>query len=240
MSTNKQTKTRRNQSTTRTASGKRGGSARKRTKRTTDQASSALASVRSTTNASMQSARTSLQHVGSAAAEMANGAARTVRDNPMPFALAGAGIVCAGAGLTWFLMNNGKGPQPRPSQTLGRGMQSSVQSIKQAGQSVKRAGRAANEKVSQLAHDTVESGRRIEQSVEDVVREHPIAVGAALFATGAAIGLAIPRSAFEDNWVGRERDQLVSSAQRLAQGAAKKVESMAKEVAGASNGSAHA
>jgi glutathione S-transferase len=110
-----------------------------------------------------------------------------------------------------------------------------------ASQSVKRAGVAANEKVSQLAHDTVESGRRFERSVEDMVREHPIAVGTALFATGAALGLAIPRSSLEDSWVGRERDQILSSAHRFAQGAAKKVESLAKEVAGnGPNSVAHA
>jgi hypothetical protein len=109
-------------------------------------------------------------------------------------------------------------------------------SVQGATKSMRRTGEAAGAKVSQLAQEAMTQTKRMEQSVEDVVREHPIAVGAALLATGAAIAMAIPRSTLEDTWLGRERDQVVSSAQKLAQGAMQKAQSFAKQVSSTANG----
>jgi hypothetical protein len=193
-------------------------------------------SMSSMTGSAIESARKSLESISSSALSLANSALKTVRENPVPFALAGAGVVCAGAGITWLLLSSAKTAAAATSE--GASTQSSMPSMKQAKKTMKRAG----EKASQLAHDALEGGKKLETSVEDVVREHPIAVGAALLATGAAIGLAMPRTALEDTWLGRERDHLVSSAKSLAQGAVKQVESMAKQVAGkaSNNNIAHA
>jgi len=195
------------------------------------------------TSSAIESARKSLDSISTSAMEIANSALRSVKANPVPFALAGAGVVCAGAGITWLLLSGAKGAAEAASGdgggTTTTRSSMSMPGMQQAKQSVKRAG----EKASQLAHDALESSKKLESSVEDVVREHPIAVGAALLATGAAIGLAMPRTALEDGWLGRERDQLVNSARTLAQGAVSKVESIAKQVTSkASNGNnvAHA
>jgi hypothetical protein len=146
-------------------------------------------------------------------------------------------VVFAGAGITWLLMSGAKAATEAASGEGGSAGKP-IPSVKQAKNTMKRAG----EKASQLAHDALEGGKKLETSMEDVVREHPLAVGAALLATGAAIGLAMPRTALEDTWLGRERDHLVSSAKSLAQGAVKQVESMAKQVTGkaSSNNIAHA
>ena len=173
---------------------------------------------------SLESARKSIGSVGTAAMDLADGALKSIKTNPMPYALAGAGVVCIGAGITWLLMSAGKSAVDADAGqggALGDGIQSSM---KQAGKSMKRVGRSAGEKVSELTSSALESGKKLEKSVEDVVREHPIAVGAALLVTGAAIALAMPRSTLEDTWLGRERYQLVSSAQQLAKGAVKKRE----------------
>jgi hypothetical protein len=248
MSRNGHSKTRRNQRLTgkqqsgrrtmqgRTSPGTQSSQiTRARSQEPTSMESGAIpSSMSSMTGSAMESARKSFESISSSALSLANSALKTVKENPVPFALAGAGVVCAGAGITWLLLSSAKSA----AASEGASSQSSMPSMKQAKKTMKRAG----EKASQLAHDALEGGKKLETSVEDVVREHPIAVGAALLATGAAIGLAMPRTALEDTWLGRERDHLVSSAKSLAQGAVKQVESMAKQVAGkaSNNNIAHA
>jgi len=178
----------------------------------------------------------------STAMSLASNAIDSIKSHPMPYALAGLGIACAGAGLTWLLVSAKKHALDEQGNALDlqHRLQASMKdvgsSMKGASASMRRASQSANAKVSQFAHDAVASSKRIEQSVEDVVREHPIAVGAALLATGAAIAMAIPRSTLEDTWLGKERDQVVSSAQKLAQGAVQKAQSFAKQM---SNGTAN-
>jgi len=230
MSRNGHSKIRRSQITTATRRAKQPA---RRTSTGTVQAQQPEA-MSSSSSSALNSAASSLKgYAGSALS--------TIKSHPMPFALAGVGVACAGAGLAWLLVSSAKTMTDENGNPLAASQRLQT-SMKGATQSVKRVGRAANEKVSQLAHDAFESGRSLEQSVEDVVREHPIAVGAALIATGAAIALAIPRSALEDTWLGRERDQMVSSAQRIAKGAAQKVEALTKQVTGnaSNNNIAHA
>lgn len=254
MSRNRHSKNRRNQTskkTTNTAAGRTTSGQRAISRGTSSGAmtrtSAGLPSEVPSSSSALASARKSLESIGTSALELASGALKTVKENPMPFALAGAGVVCAGAGLTWYLMSHAKSAMEDAGEGAARGARSmpampAMPAMKDIGGSVKKATRAAGERASQLAHDALESGKKLEQSVEDVVREHPIAVGAALLATGAAIGLAIPRTSLEDGWLGRERDHLVSSAQQLAKGAVQKVESFAKQASGGRSGNnvAHA
>ncbi len=63
-----------------------------------------------------------------------------------------------------------------------------------------------------------------------MIKQHPIAAGAALLAVGAAIGLAIPRTLLEDTWIGHERDRLMASARKLVDGVFDKGKVLAKQV----------
>lgn len=243
MSRNQHSKNRRNQTLNGT---RRAGGTRTTERSTSSQLTRAQAqpiesgaipsNMSAMTTSAMDGARKSIESISSSALGLANSALKSVKDNPMPYALAGAGVVCAGAGITWLILSSAKAAA-QPSAGSGEASKLAMPSMNQAKKTMKRAG----EKASQLAHDAVEGGKKLEQSVEDVVREHPIAVGAALIATGAAIGLALPRTVLEDTWLGRERDHLVSSAQRLAKDAVSKVESVAKSVTSKSpNNIAHA
>jgi ElaB/YqjD/DUF883 family membrane-anchored ribosome-binding protein len=148
-------------------------------------------------------------------------AMQAIKDNPVPLALAGVGVACAGASLAWFLGS--------ASRNNGSSASSSAANAK-----VSELGRSA----AQLSRSAAQQGRKLKHTAEETVHEHPLATGAALFAAGTALGLAIPRTAFEDTWLGRERDQIVSKAQQVARGAVQKVESIAKEVMGATNAQA--
>jgi hypothetical protein len=165
---------------------------------------------------------------------------RTIKENPMPVAMAGIGIACAGAGLTWLVLSGGA----KAAQAAGEGMSdmSSAKGtkLKSAGKSMKQAGRAASDKITQLAHEASVQGRRVEHAVEGAVSEHPLVVGAALLAAGTAIGLAIPRTKLENGWLGRERDHLMQVAQTATKVAVDKVGSLARQALSANGSQAQA
>jgi hypothetical protein len=74
--------------------------------------------------------------------------------------------------------------------------------------------------------------RRAEQSVESTLRANPLAVGAVAIAVGAAIGLALPHTRREDEWMGRTKERLVKGAGDMATHAIEKVETTATKQLG--------
>jgi hypothetical protein len=77
--------------------------------------------------------------------------------------------------------------------------------------------------------------RRAEQSVESTLRANPLAVGAVAIAVGAAIGLALPHTRREDEWMGGTKERLVKGAGDMATHAIEKVETTAtKQLGGGS------
>lgn len=115
----------------------------------------------------------------------------------------------------------------------------------------------ASEGVGSLAHETrsaashlatnasvagqrvyrgVESGViRAEEGFESALRANPLAVGAIALTVGVAVGLALPHTEREDEWLGETRDRLVDRAQHVAhdvlEAAEHRVESLAGELA---------
>lgn len=100
---------------------------------------------------------------------------------------------------------------------------------------VAEAAREVRETVKRTAHEAGEQGRRLENRMEGLFHENPIAAGVIALAAGTAIGLAIPISRKEEEWMGPARDRLLGKAGELAHEALDKVEEAAgrvQEVAG--------
>jgi len=72
--------------------------------------------------------------------------------------------------------------------------------------------------------------RRVEQSFQSAMRDNPLAVGAVALAVGAAVGLAVPQTRKESEWMGEARDNLVDKAQSVASSALQKVQEVAERV----------
>ena len=72
--------------------------------------------------------------------------------------------------------------------------------------------------------------RRVEQSFQSALRDNPLAVGAVALAVGAAVGLAVPQTRKESEWMGEARDNLVDKAQSVASSALEKVQEVAQRV----------
>lgn len=67
-----------------------------------------------------------------------------------------------------------------------------------------------------LAQDAGRQVRRAEQTFESTLRDNPLAVGAVALAVGAAIGLALPNTETEDEWMGAAKDRLFDRAEGVA------------------------
>ena len=62
-----------------------------------------------------------------------------------------------------------------------------------------------------------------------VLRENPLAVGAVAVAAGTAVGLALPSTRLENEYIGETSEMLVDKAQEVARGAIDKVQDAAKQ-----------
>lgn len=92
------------------------------------------------------------------------------------------------------------------------------------------AAREARETVRRAAREAGERGRRLEGRMEEMFHDNPLAAGAIAVAAGTAIGLAIPISHKEEEWMGPARDRLFGKAGELAHEALEKVEEAAGRV----------
>lgn len=72
-------------------------------------------------------------------------------------------------------------------------------------------------------------GGQVKINYEHYIEENPLAVGAVALALGAAVGLAIPLTAKENEYLGEYRDQVVGKAQEAAQDAIGSVKQLATD-----------
>jgi hypothetical protein len=181
----------------------------------------------------------------------------TVRQNPIPAALVGVGLV-------WLLMNrsssarrrsenghdNGSNGEHGPRRLLHAASDKIHDATLSAGQAMEHAaektsdlahrakdatGRGiqrAGEGIANIARQVPAQARRAERAAVDVYQEHPLAVGAAVLGVGAIIALSLPRTAREDELFGGARDRLVDRAKDLAHDASGAVRKLSEDAAG--------
>lgn len=104
-------------------------------------------------------------------------------------------------------------------ENVAQGAKETVENV--AGQAQLRA-----QELSQQAQWRTEQAR---SSIVQTYNQSPLVLGAAAFAVGAAIGMALPGTASEDKLMGDARDKLVSQAQNVAQDAVQRVQQVAQQ-----------
>jgi len=191
------------------------------------------------------------------AGETARGAGttmlETIKQNPIPAAL-------AGIGLGWLFMNSRNVSSRRPTYYQGyqsrggyyggtrdweRGYEGDQGGVggavgrvgdtagNVAGQAQERAGQLASEvqdRASQVASRAQYQAEQAQDEFQRMLNETPLAVGALAFALGAATGLVVPATRQEQQFMGEARDTLVERAQEMAQETMQKVQRVAQEV----------
>jgi hypothetical protein len=190
----------------------------------------------------------------------------TARKNPLPLALAGFGVACAGVGITLLVLNaredarkpsqpsgrrrqgqqgqqrgaqlgagSGNGQQQQSARTtasVGSSLQRTLGNVgdeasriaQRAQSSIGEATRTAGQALGKVVEEAKVQGRRAGTALEETYESNPLAVGAAVLAAGTILGLALPSTRREDEWLGEGRDQVVSKAKDLAKDAMEKVD----------------
>ena len=86
----------------------------------------------------------------------------------------------------------------------------------------------ATERVSNLSHEAKEGALYAGRTVGRLVKENPLAVSAVALAVGAAVGLALPSTQMEKEYMGEASEKVVDKAQQVARDAMDKVKSATK------------
>jgi Protein of unknown function (DUF3618) len=150
-----------------------------------------------------------------------------IRRNPVPAALAGAGLV-------WLAFSNGghsrrSGYDYDRSASRKRGREyGGWQEGDASRESV--TSRVASSAETAL-HETRRVARRSQNRLNQMLRDNPIAVGAGAMVLGAAVGLALPETERENELMGETRDNALEQAQHLAQTTVEKVKEAATDAA---------
>jgi ElaB/YqjD/DUF883 family membrane-anchored ribosome-binding protein len=75
----------------------------------------------------------------------------------------------------------------------------------------------ATDRAQDFADDARRYGRRAENWLERQMNESPLAMGAVALAAGALVGLAVPETRKEDEWMGQQSDRLKHQAKQAAE-----------------------
>jgi len=180
------------------------------------------------------------------------GVVQVVRDNPLPAALAGIGVGM----LAMKAREGSRSPYQavprndwrRPSSHAGASSQPYYQDATgftgQAGEQVADSYNRAKETVSNAAERAQEAaGESFEAAQQkvsefssqardysaDMLNRNPLLVGAAALLAGAAVGLSLPETESENQFMGEAREGLVERAQEAAHAAVDKVKNVAGE-----------
>ena len=95
------------------------------------------------------------------------------------------------------------------------------------------AGNLANrstEALSNLSSKARENASEVSSRFGQLLRDNPLAVGAVAVAAGTAVGLALPSTRLESEYIGETSEMLVDKVQEVARGAIDKVQDAAKQM----------
>jgi ElaB/YqjD/DUF883 family membrane-anchored ribosome-binding protein len=153
-----------------------------------------------------------LRHSG--ANEFVHNLGGAAKQNPLPVAL-------VGIGLAWLMALGRQPAQNYGSSISSSGLQESMASMR--------------DKASEAAHSAAESmhsmRERARGSMDYLVHEQPLALGAIGLAIGAVLGAAAPRTRQEERLMGEASRGLAEKAKDLAAQQLDKAQQAVKEVA---------
>ena len=163
--------------------------------------------------------------------------AGSMRRNPIPVALIGLGL-----GMLMVRSFRGNGhdyetryPTPRTPQDFSGGQTqygaNTGQRLSQVKETASDLAHRSTDALSDLgttAKDTAVV--RSAHVVRNVLRENPLAMGAVAVAAGTAVGLVLPSTRLESEYIGEASEQLIDKAQEAARGAIDKVQNVAQQM----------
>jgi ElaB/YqjD/DUF883 family membrane-anchored ribosome-binding protein len=191
-------------------------------------------------------AREAMSRAGSTIKEAGTSVGNSMWRNPIPFALIGLGV-----GMLWMKSRRGNGYSDWSRSTSLRPKRQNLSGASQTNQMgqtrtttgaynegtfdqvTETAGNLANrstEALNNLGSKARESATEVSNRFGQLLRENPLAVGAVAVAAGTAVGLVLPSTRFESEYIGETSERLVDKAEEMARGAIDKVQDAAKQM----------
>ena len=164
-----------------------------------------------------------------------NGLMETIRENPLPAALAAASIA-------WLAVRIRRAPRPRTSDRAIHGSSQGSDAYAhearidvhvdptQGAHSLSGSESGNWGRATGSHRGTAEQVREVKRRARRLTDQNPLAAGAMAAAVGVAIGLTIPETAREDELMGEARDALVERGRQTVRDAAGRVQDAAAEV----------
>ena len=177
---------------------------------------------------------------GNAIKEVGTQVADKIWKNPIPVALIGLGV---GMLVVRNFSNGGARsstsrstlPNRRSNYALGdvgqpRQSQQSTGAgtLNQVKETASDLASRAKDSATDLAYRAKDSASSVGTRFGELCRENPLAVGAVAIAAGTAVGLMLPSTQFESDYIGETGEKLVESVEDVARGALDKVQDAVK------------
>jgi ElaB/YqjD/DUF883 family membrane-anchored ribosome-binding protein len=173
---------------------------------------------------------------GNAIKEVGTTVADKIWKNPIPVALIGLGV---GMLVVRNFSNGGTRSTgrtlPNRRSNYAVGDVGSVGAVGQSRYSQQQSTGASTlnqvrETASDLASRAKDSASSVGTRFGELCRENPLAVGAVAVAAGTAVGLMLPSTQFESEYIGETGERLVESVEDVARDALHKVQDTAKQM----------
>lgn len=155
---------------------------------------------------------------------VAGGVGRTLREHPLPIAMIGAGAV-------WLALASRKNAAEGVDEEEPEA-ETTAEKLRERAASARENARAnareIREKAGRAGHRARVQAARATRSGGEFVREHPVLVGAAGIALGAAIAATLPRTNREDGAFGAGAERVKEAAKTTAAKEGRQVREAAK------------
>ena len=181
-------------------------------------------------------AREAMSRAGTAIKETGMSVGNSMWRNPIPVAL-------IGLGLGWLIVRKYRGnggdyemPGTRSRTRLNlrtdeREYGATAGALDQVKETAGELANRSTAALSDLGTKAKDGASAVGTRLGQVLRDNPLAVGAVAVAAGTAVGLALPSTKLEKEYVGEASEKLVDKAQEVARGAIDKVQSAAQQMA---------
>ena len=181
-------------------------------------------------------AREAMAQAGTAIKETGRSVADGVWKNPIPVALIGLGLGMLvmrrfrGNGNGYDYQTRGTTPRIKRPNTLGQVQTETAGTLDQVRETANDLATRSTNALNNLGSKAKDSASEISTRFGQVLRENPLAVGAVAVAAGTAVGLVLPSTRFESEYIGEASETLVDKAEEVARGALDKVQNAAKQM----------
>jgi ElaB/YqjD/DUF883 family membrane-anchored ribosome-binding protein len=126
-----------------------------------------------------------------------------------------------------------EGARERMMQGAGRARDRMMQGAERARERARERAHELGERANELGRRARDRAIHAEHEALDFARENPLAIGAAAMAVGVGVGLLLPPTRREDEFLGERRDRLVGDIRSSVEGVGRAAKDTAREVQGA-------